>query len=117
MAKTSTSGQGRPKGALNKATREIKELLRGSAEEIAKELVRLCMGAENETTRVAAIKEYNDRMYGKPFQQVEVGKPGDFEDMSDHELVDLIRDAEAEAGIGRTRRSRAKAPPESESLH
>lgn len=117
MGKTSTSGQGRPKGATNKVTRELKAILAGHDGLIEKELVRLCLHAESEATRVAAIKEFNDRRFGKPLQQVEVGKPGDFDNMSDHDLVDIVRNTARETGVRRPRRNGTDTPPESESLH
>lgn len=70
MAKTRTSGQGRPRGASNLATRELKDILWADAPAIRKELVRLCLHAENETTRVTAIKEFHDRWIGKAAQSV-----------------------------------------------
>lgn len=117
MARTRTSGQGRPKGATNKATRGLKELLAGDAEAVKNELVRLCLHAESEATRAVAIKEYNDRYYGKALQQVEIGKAGDFDHMSEDDLADIILDTTREAGIRSPRRSRTTPPPESESLH
>lgn len=70
MAKSSTSGQGRPKGATNKATRELKEIAQGYAPAALKELARLSVKAESEQARVAAIKELLDRAYGKAPQAV-----------------------------------------------
>lgn len=117
MAKTRTSGQGRPKGSTNKATRELRVILAAHDGPIEKELVRLCLHAENEATRVSAIKEFNDRRYGKPLQQVEVGKPGDFDNMSDHEIIDFLRDTQREIRASGARGGGTEAPPESESLH
>lgn len=60
--------RGRPPGARNKATAEIKELARKAAPEAMKELQRLATKAESEPARVAAIKEIFDRGYGKAAQ-------------------------------------------------
>ena len=77
MAAPAKPGPGRPKGAKNKATAEIKELAQAAAPEAMAELTRLAKEADNETTRVSAIKEILDRGYGKAPQSHEVtGKDG-----------------------------------------
>lgn len=63
--RTKTSGQGRPKGALNKATADVKKLAGKYAPAAMKELGRLAAKAESEAARVSAIKELLDRAYGK----------------------------------------------------
>ena len=70
MAKSSTSGQGRPKGARNKATQELQDLAKQHTVAAVKELARLSKEAKSETARVAAINSLLDRGYGKPAQQV-----------------------------------------------
>ncbi len=60
-----TPGSGRQKGTPNKATAEIRALAQMNAPAAIEELVRLSTEAENETTRVAAIRELLDRGYGK----------------------------------------------------
>lgn len=77
MARSSTSGQGRPKGAKNKATGELQDLARTYTEAAVKELARLSLHAESETARVAAINSLLDRGYGKPSQQVDVTHDGE----------------------------------------
>lgn len=57
---------------------------------------------------VAAIRELGDRLDGKPMQSVEVGKPGDFEQMSDDELEAFI--AGRENRTGRSSGGNGKAP-------
>lgn len=79
MAKSSTSGQGRPKGAKNKATGELQDLARTHTPKAMKELARLALGAESEQARVAAIKEILDRGYGKPGQSIGLGQAEDLE--------------------------------------
>jgi hypothetical protein len=64
-------GSGREKGQANKSTIEIKAALAKHVPEMVKELVRLATEAENEATRVAAIKEVFDRAIGKAVQPVE----------------------------------------------
>ncbi len=56
---------GRKPGTPNKSTLEIKSLAQLHAADALEELVRLATQAENEATRVSAIKEILDRAYGK----------------------------------------------------
>lgn len=63
-------GKGRPKGALNKATRDIKELARAHGPEVVEGLVRLFREADSDTARIAAAKEILDRGYGKASQPI-----------------------------------------------
>ena len=70
MAKSSTSGQGRPKGALNKANAEIKATAQKYGSRALKRLVHLMDNAENQGTQVAAAKELLDRGFGRPAQVV-----------------------------------------------
>jgi hypothetical protein len=71
---TSTSGQGRPKGSLNKTTREIKALARAFGPPAINRLAQLsgllagAPAAESEGAQIAAIKELLDRGYGKATQ-------------------------------------------------
>lgn len=79
MAKSSTSGQGRPRGSLNKATKELKLLAQEHCPAAMGELARLATGAESETARVAAIKELFDRGYGKAVQAISGPNDGPIE--------------------------------------
>jgi hypothetical protein len=69
--KTRTSGQGRQKGNLNKATREVKEIARPygpGAIAVLAQLAGLIKGkppAESEPARIMACRELLDRAYGK----------------------------------------------------
>jgi hypothetical protein len=48
---------------------------------------------------VGAIREFADRIEGRPIQQLEVGSPGDFDEKSDADLfAELLREAE-ELGV------------------
>jgi hypothetical protein len=76
MPVTSTSGQGRKKGNLNRATREIKSLAQpygpGAVAVLAR-LAGLIEGqppAESEPARIMACKELLDRAYGKATQPI-----------------------------------------------
>ena len=64
-------GAGRPKGSQNKSTAELRDLVLPHTPGAVTELVRLAKEADNETTRVAAIKEILDRGYGKAPQSHE----------------------------------------------
>jgi hypothetical protein len=64
------AGKGRPKGVPNKTTADVKALAQKHTDAAMSELARLAMNAEQEGTRVAAIKELLDRGYGKATQPV-----------------------------------------------
>ena len=77
MPVTSTSGQGRPKGALNKHTADIKRLAQQYGPRAIMALAELAGLEQNdllpqpsEWARVAAIKELLDRGFGKANQVV-----------------------------------------------
>jgi hypothetical protein len=71
MPVTSTSGQGRKKGNLNRATREIKSLAQPYGPGAVAVLARLAglidgqPPAESEPARIMACRELLDRAYGK----------------------------------------------------
>lgn len=78
MARSSTSGQGRPKGAANKATVEIKGLAQKYGPAALQALAELGgltkdkkKTAVSETARVSAIGMLMDRGYGKATQPME----------------------------------------------
>lgn len=69
-----TPGAGRPKGALNKSTRAIKEIAQPYGPEAIEtyvELMRSKNPSEADRTRLAAATCLLDRGYGRPVQQVE----------------------------------------------
>jgi len=61
---------GSRKGRPNKITADIKALAREHGAAAIKELLRIATAAENDSTRVAAIKELLDRGYGKATQPI-----------------------------------------------
>lgn len=63
-------GAGRPKGAPNKATKEIKALAQEYAPAAMKELARLSKNAKSEQARCTAIGMLLDRGYGKATQVI-----------------------------------------------
>jgi hypothetical protein len=77
MARSSTSGLGRPKGSLNKATADVMELAGVySAAAITRlaELAGLVEGkkaADTHQAQISALRELLDRGHGKPVQAVQ----------------------------------------------
>lgn len=86
-------GAGRPKGSLNKATKEIKTLAQEYAPKAMKELARLAANAKSEQARCTAIGMLLDRGYGKPVQVNEnhniTYRAGE---LSDDELAGIVAD-------------------------
>lgn len=62
-------GKGRPKGSLNKATKDIKELARELAPDATKRLKEL-LQSDSEAVALGAVKEIYDRAYGKATQPI-----------------------------------------------
>ena len=75
MARTSTSGKGRPAGVPNKLTLDLKEALRPHIQDTVRELIRLSKSAENETVRLKAGEIVLERFYGRVPQAL-VGADG-----------------------------------------
>lgn len=72
MPKTKTSGQGRPKGALNKATKSVRELAATFTPDVISTLVEIAADANApHAARVAACRELLDRAHGRPSATVE----------------------------------------------
>lgn len=64
-------GAGRPKGAVNKATADIKEAAQAYTEQALAVLVEVMQTGDSAAARVAAANSVLDRGYGKPKQSVE----------------------------------------------
>ena len=74
--KTKTSGQGRPKGALNKSTRSVRELAANFSEHAVGILVRVMADqTAPHASRIAAARELLDRAHGKPSAAVLIKLP------------------------------------------
>src|SRR6185295_8321696 len=90
---------GRPKGARNKVTAEVKALAQTYAPAAIEELARLSTEAESEAARVAASKEILDRAYGKSMQPVaaniDLRDTRKITDLSDGELQQIILEGRA----------------------
>ncbi|HXA85755.1 MAG TPA: hypothetical protein VNZ47_11800 [Candidatus Dormibacteraeota bacterium] len=105
MAKSSTSGQGRPKGAPNKATADVKALAQqytaGAIRGLAALAGLLDDGAgkaESEQARVSAFKELLDRGHGKAMQSMDVTVRR-IAELSDAELAAQLAELD-QTGIG-----------------
>lgn len=61
---------GRPHGALNKNTRDIKALAHKHGPKAIERLAHLMLHAEGEQAQVAACREILDRAYGKATQPI-----------------------------------------------
>jgi hypothetical protein len=79
------AGAGRRKGAVTKATYDIRMLARQYCPEALIELARLARKSTSDNARVAAIKELLDRGYGKSPQ------PLTGEDGSGPIIVEIVR--------------------------
>ncbi|WP_299109678.1 hypothetical protein [uncultured Bradyrhizobium sp.] len=62
--------RGRPKGALNKYTRDIKALAGKHTPEALKTLVSVMQASDSDAARVSASKELLDRAYGRAPQAI-----------------------------------------------
>lgn len=65
-------GSGRPKGAVNKATADIREAAQEYSAQALAVLVRVATQGESEAAQVAAANSILDRAHGKPKQAVDV---------------------------------------------
>jgi hypothetical protein len=65
-------GAGRPKGAVNKATADIREAAQEYSAQALQVLVKVATAGESEAARVAAANAILDRAHGKPRQAVDV---------------------------------------------
>lgn len=89
---------GRPKGALNKSTAEVKKAAQKYTEKALKTLALIMEKGQTEPARVAAARELLDRAHGKPAQPVqhagEDGGPIAIANLSDSQIaarLELLR--------------------------
>lgn len=69
-------GAGRPKGAVNKATADIREAAQEYTDEALKVLAEVMRQGDSAAARVAAANSILDRGHGKPKQQVDANVDG-----------------------------------------
>lgn len=96
---------GRKAGTPNHATQEIRALAGLYAGEVVERLVTLMRSAENETTRLAAIRELLDRGFGRPALHADIKSevqttPRSYREMSDEELMEIIERGRADRENG-----------------
>lgn len=77
------AGKGRPKGALNRATKDVKEAAREYGPAAIKTLSILMKTADSDAAKIAACKELLDRAYGKATQNVDANVTHFHEDALD----------------------------------
>jgi hypothetical protein len=65
-------GRGRPKGSLNKATRDVKVAAQAFTDDALNVLATIMRDGESEAARVAAANSILDRGHGKPGQHVDL---------------------------------------------
>lgn len=66
-------GAGRPQGAVNKATADIRDAAKEYSAQALQVLVQVATAGESEAARVAAANSILDRAHGKPSQAVKLG--------------------------------------------
>jgi predicted ArsR family transcriptional regulator len=66
------SGAGRPKGAVNKVTADIREAAQEYSAQALQVLVQVATAGESEAARVSAANAILDRAHGKPGQQIDI---------------------------------------------
>lgn len=64
-------GRGRPKGAHNKITADVKAVAQQYTEQAIKVLADIMVNGESEAARVSAVNSLLDRAYGKAPQAIE----------------------------------------------
>lgn len=81
-------------GGMPKGMGEVKKLARQYTERAIMTLVEIMEDKDKSgPARVGAATALLDRGYGRPVQQLEVGKPGDFSDMAEPEIDAFIAKA------------------------
>jgi Ni,Fe-hydrogenase maturation factor len=72
MGKATGNPKGRPPGALNKVTADIKALAQVHSEKAIERLAYLMENGQSETAVIAACSAILDRAHGKPKQSLDV---------------------------------------------
>lgn len=76
MAKSKTSGQGRPRGALNLATKAVRQIAADFGEAAVRTLAQIAGDqAQPPAARVSACRELLDRGFGKPSAVIGIAVP------------------------------------------
>ncbi len=83
------NGQPRPGDQNPDSVWKLRALARCYSLEMIEIVAGLARGSDNKI-KLAAASLLLDRGWGKPAQQIEVGQPGDFTELSDDELDEVI---------------------------
>ena len=81
---------GRPKGALNKATADVKLLAQVYTAPALKTLAQIMKHGESEQARVAAARELLDRGHGKARQEIGDAATSDTVNQVNEEVSDIV---------------------------
>jgi len=65
-------GAGRPKGAVNKVTADIREAAQEYSQEALQILISVARNSDSDAAKVAAANSVLDRAHGKPGQSIEL---------------------------------------------
>jgi hypothetical protein len=77
-------------------TQEIREIARPYATEAIETLAHLMRSTTSATARLSAANALLDRGYGKPTQTIDMPAPKDVTEMSEAELMAIIRQERAD---------------------
>lgn len=90
------NGAGRPRGARNKVTAEVKELAQEHGEEAITALAAIMKRSTNVMARIAAARELLDRAYGKATQPI-AGDPDMPPVMAIPTIIELVAPGDSES--------------------
>lgn len=77
---TGNAGKGRPKGAVNKVTADVRALAMKHGPRAVEVLADIMENSNSDRNRIAAAKEILDRAYGKSPQPITDGDGGSLSD-------------------------------------
>lgn len=105
------AGPGRPKGAPNKATAEVRDLALAYGPAALAELARLTTEAQSETARIQACKAIIKRAYGKgvPGRVIQIALPDTSTPDSVLQAIGAVVQAVATARLPRPRAATSAA--------
>ncbi len=91
-------------GGMPKGVGEVKKLARQWTNKAIETLAEIMMDdGQSGPARVSAAEALLNRGYGKPLQQMEVGKPGDFAEMTDDQVDAFIAQTVQELSASRNK--------------
>lgn len=97
-------GQSGNPGGMPRGVGEVKKLARQWTSKAIETLADIMMDdGQSGPARVSAAEALLNRGYGKPLQQMEVGKPGDFAEMTDDQVDAFIAQTVNELSAAKTK--------------